>query len=119
VHVQHPLRPGALVQIIDILRDYQQFAYPVRVEIGQRLVRGIGLDRSERAAALIVEVEHQRAIERQRLGRTYLFDTAPLPQPIRPAKGRKPALRRNARAGEDDDVGDVGHARMITREGDR
>ncbi len=44
MHVQQALGPCPLVEIIDILGDDQQFAVPLRVELGERLMRGIGLD---------------------------------------------------------------------------
>ena len=44
VHVEQPRRPGALVQVVDILRDDQQLARPFGIEPRQRAMRGIGLD---------------------------------------------------------------------------
>ena len=48
MHVQQPPRPGALVQVVDILRHDQQIALPCRIQLGQRTMRGIGLDPGER-----------------------------------------------------------------------
>ncbi len=62
MHVQHPRRPSAFVQIIDILGDDQQVALPFAIEPGERQMPGIRRDRRQRRAPLVVEIEHQRTI---------------------------------------------------------
>ena len=113
MHVQHPLRPRPLVQVVDILGDDQQLARPGRVELGERAMRRIGLDRAERRPARVVEAVHKLGIARQRLGRADILDAVPFPQPARAAEGGKPALGGDAGAGEDDDVSEVVHATKV------
>ena len=55
MHVKQPLRTGALVQVIDVLRDQQQIARPSVVEARQCLVRSIWLDRAKLCSTSIVE----------------------------------------------------------------
>ena len=97
MHVQQPLRPGALVQIVDILGDDQQLARPFGIEPRQRPVRRIGLDLAQPRPARVVEAVDQRRIARERLGRRDILDPMPLPQPVRPAEGREPALGARCR----------------------
>ena len=113
MHVQQPLRAGALVQVVDILGDDQQFARPFGVEPRQRAMRRIGLDRRRAGAARVVEAVDQRGIARERLGRRDILDPMAFPQPVRPAKGGEAALGRNAGAGEDDDVADFAHGNAL------
>ncbi len=101
--------PGALVQIVDILRHDQQFARPFGVEPGERAMGGVRLDRLQLRPPRVVEVLHQRRIAPEGLGRADILDPMPLPQSVRPAKGGKPALGRDAGAGKDHDVADVSH----------
>ncbi len=113
VHVQHAVRPGAFVQIVDILRDDQQLAAPFAVQLGQRLVRGVRLLRLDRFAAHVVEAQHKLRIAFERFGRGDILDPVLLPQPAFRAKGVDAAFRAHASAGENDDiayVGSVGHA---------
>ncbi len=84
MHVEQPLRPRALVQVVDILGDDQQFARPLRVEPRQRDMRRIGLDLAQPRPPRIVELLHQRRVARERLGRRDILDPMPLPQPVRP-----------------------------------
>ena len=44
MHVQHPLRAGPLVEVVDILGDDQQVSRPFGVEPRQRFVGRVGLD---------------------------------------------------------------------------
>ena len=62
MHMQQPPRTRALVQVVDILRDDQQFAIPCPVERGQRLMRRIGHDHIQRCAPQVIEAMHQRRI---------------------------------------------------------
>jgi hypothetical protein len=111
MHVEHPLRPAALVQIVDILRDDQQFARP----IGRRAVRARDAPRwarppsaprgagrrsrctssGSRASACGVQTSSTRC---------------PSHNPSGPKRG-DPALGGYARAGEDHDVAKVAHAK--------
>jgi hypothetical protein len=114
------------VQVVDILRDDQQLARPSRIEPGQRVVRGIGRDRGERAAAPVVEVEHRRAIPAERLGRADLLDAViareavgsgdlPIGLAVDRAKRRHAGFGGHAGPGEDHDVADVArHAGLLS-----
>ena len=104
MHVQHPLRPGALMQVVDILGDDQQLARPCGIETRQRAVRRIGLDRRQCRTASVVETVDKIGILRARVGRAHILDAVPFPQPARPAKSGKAALGGDAGAGQDDDV---------------
>ena len=104
MHVQQPFRPGALVQIVDVLRDQQQLARPFGVEPRQRNVRGIRLDRPQLRPPRIVEGMDQRRIALKSLGRRDILDAMSLPQTIGPTEGRETAFGRYAGAGQDDDV---------------
>jgi hypothetical protein len=111
VHVQHALRPGAIVQVVNILGDQQQLAGPLRVEPGERVVRGIGFDLGEVRAAFVVEAVDQLGVVRERLWRAHILDAMPLPQSAGAAKGGDAGFGGNACAGEDDDVADFSHPR--------
>jgi len=114
------------MQIIDILRNDQQFARPVRIETRKRPVRRIGRDRGKRTTALIVEVEHQPTIPQQRLWRADRLDAVilrravasrdlPIGRAVQRAKGRHAGLGGDACPGQDDDVPDIaGHAGLLT-----
>ena len=106
--MDQPLRSGALVQVVDILRDQQQLARPFGIEPRQRLVSGIRLDAAQLLSPRIVEGMDQRRIAAKCLGRADILDAMSLPKPVGPAKGRKAALGRNAGAGQDDDVPNAG-----------
>ena len=74
VHMQHSLRPGALVQIVDVLRDDQQFARPPCIQPRQRPMRRIWFDRRQRRPPRVVKAVHQHRIARQRFGRAHVLD---------------------------------------------
>ena len=114
MHMKQPLRPGPLVQIVDILRDQQQLARPFRIEPRQRAMRGIGLDGPELGPPRVVECMDQRRIAGEGFGRRDILDAMAFPQPVRPAKGREPAFGGDAGAGQDDDVADTREAHPIT-----
>jgi len=79
MHMEHAPRAGALVEIIDILGDDQQFARPCRIEPRQRLVRGIGPHIVQRPAPCIVEVVNQRRIAREGFWGADILDTMIIP----------------------------------------
>lgn len=115
MHVRHPLRPRPLMQVVDILRNNQQFARPFRIQRSQRLMRRIGLYRPKLRPPLVIESVDQLRIAEQRFGRTYILYMMPLPQTIRPAKGGKAALGGNSGARQDNDVANIFHARHEAR----
>ncbi len=104
MHVQQPLRSRPLVKIVDVLRDEQELAGPLRVEPCKRHVPGVGLDGPEPLPPRIVEGVHQRGIAPVRFGRRDILDTVALPQPVRAAECGETALGRHARARQDHDV---------------
>ena len=106
VHVEQALRTGAVVEVVDILRDQQQFPCPGPVEPRERLVRGIGLDGLQLRTALVVEFLDQSGVADKGLGRGDILDPVPFPQTVRPAKGGDAAFGADAGAGEDDDIVD-------------
>ncbi|MNI41815.1 hypothetical protein D3C73_960780 [compost metagenome] len=93
-----------VVQVVDVLRHQQDIARPPRRQIGQRPVRGVGVDARQLAASLVVEVLHQGRVGGEALGRGDGLDTMPLPQAVRGAEGGHAALGRDAGAGQDDEV---------------
>ena len=101
MHVEQPLRARALVQVVDILGDQQQLARPLGVEPRQRVVRRIGLDRSELRPPRVVESVNQRRIAAEGLGRADVLDPMPFPQAVGPAEGREAAFgaKRRRRSG--------------------
>ena len=101
------------MEVVDILRHDQQVAPPLGVEPCQRDVRRIGHHLVQPGAPLVVEAVDEFRVASQRLRRAHVLDAMPLPETVRPAKGRQAAFGGNARAGQDDDVVDVAHARAI------
>lgn len=81
MHMQHPLCPGAFVQIIDILRHDQQFTGKLPVQPRQCLMRRIWLRLLDRLAPHIVETQHQIGIAGEALRRCDILDLVLLPQP--------------------------------------
>ena len=79
MHVQQPPRPGALVQIVDILRDDQQLARPFGIEPRQRRVSGVGLPLGELRPPRIVKGVHQRRIARERFRRADILNAMVFP----------------------------------------
>ena len=113
VHMEHALRPGAFMQVVDILRHDQQLALPFAVEPRQRLMRGVRVLRLDGFAPHVVEAQDQLGIAFEGFGRGDILDPVLLPQSALGAEGVDPAFRADARAGENDDiayVGSVGHA---------
>ena len=101
MHVDQPRRPGAFVQVIDILRDDQQSARPLRIEPGKRMMRGVGHHGFERCAPPVIEAEHQRPVPYQCVRRADLIDAVALRAPVRiddipPAFAAVIAKRRDA-----------------------
>jgi hypothetical protein len=114
VHVEQPLGAGALMQVVDILRDDQQLARPLRVQPCERMVCRVRFHFGQLGATLIVEVVHQHRIAGKRLRRADILDAVTFPEAVRSAKGGQPALGRDAGAGQHDDVLDVSHAGSLT-----
>ena len=62
MHVKQPFCSGALMQVIDILRDNQEVAWPFGIEPRQRQMRRIGLDYVQLCTSCIVEFVDQPRI---------------------------------------------------------
>ena len=99
MHVQQPPRPSTFVQIVDVLRDDQQFARPFSIEPRQREMSGVRLDLAQPRATGIVELMHQRRIALVGLRGRNILDSVPFPQAVGGAKRRQSALRADPRAG--------------------
>ena len=94
------------MQIVYVLGDEKKLAGPLRIEPGQGLVRRVWLNRAEPCASRVIESVDQPRIAAKRLRRGDILDAMAFPQAVRPAEGRKPALRRYAGAGQDHDIVD-------------
>ena len=75
-----------IVQIIDILRDDQNGAWPFCRQSGQGVMRGIGANRFQLRPSLVVEFMHKRRIGGKTFGCGNIFDAMSAPQPIRSTK---------------------------------
>lgn len=107
--VDEALRPGTVMQVIDILGDDQELARPFGVEPRQRAVRRVRFDRPKLLPPLIVEAMDQLRIAAQRLRGADILDAMALPQSVRAAEGREAAFGGDAGACQNDDVADLGH----------
>src|SRR4051794_40883293 len=115
MHVKQPPRAGTLVKVVDILGDQQQLATPFCIELRERLMGRVGLNRAELRAASIVKGMNQLRIASIRLGRTDIFHAVAFPKTVGTAKSRKATLSRNTRTSEHHDVPYVGmiHRRSL------
>ncbi|CAA9511990.1 MAG: hypothetical protein AVDCRST_MAG62-591 [uncultured Sphingomonas sp.] len=62
IHVEQPPRPGALMQVVDVLRDDQQVARLLRVQAGECPVGSVRLDHVQLGAAVVAKVVCQTGI---------------------------------------------------------
>ena len=92
MHVQQPRRPGALMQIVDILCDQQQLTRPFGIQSCERLMSGIGLDSSKLCPPGVVEGVNESGIPAESLGRANILDPVALPQSVGATEGRQAAL---------------------------
>jgi len=92
------------VEIIYILRPYQDLAggIPSPGKLGRS--GRIGLDFKEILTALVVKFMNQVEIPDKGLGCGHVFDAVLLPEPSGPAEGLNPRLCRNYCSGENDDI---------------
>ena len=104
MHMDQPLRPGSLVQIVNVLSNEQQPAGPLAIKPCERLMRVIGLHGPKLRPPRIVEAMHQPGIAPKRLGRRDVFDAVAFPQTVGPAEGCKTALSGYTCTGQNDDV---------------
>ena len=99
MHVQQSLGPSTFVQIVDVLRDDQQFARPFSIEPRQREMSGIGRNFPQSRPPRVVKLMDQFGIARERLRGRNILDPVPFPQAVGGAKRRQSALRADPRAG--------------------
>ncbi len=107
MHVEQPPRPGAFVQVVDVLRDEKQLARPVRIEPRQSEVRGVGHHLAQPCPARVVKLVHERGVAGIGFGCRDILDPVAFPQAIGGTKGGEPALGGDAGTGEDDNVADM------------
>ena len=96
-------RPGALVQVVDVLGDHEQVVAELALEAGERIVRGVRHGLRHGVPAQVVEALHRVGVAGERLGGRDVLDAVPLPQPAGVAEGGHAALGRDAGAGEHDE----------------
>ena len=104
MHVDQPLRAGALVKVVDILGDQQEITWPFGLEPRKCLVRRVGTDARKFRSPSIVEAVNQCRIPAEGLGRSHVFNAVAFPQAVGAAKGCEAAFGRNAGARQDHDV---------------
>jgi len=95
------------MQIVDILCDQEQLTSPFGIQSCQRLVSGIGLNRSKLCPPGVVEGVDESGVPAERRGRADILDPVALPQSVGSTEGREAALGRDACAGQYDYVIDV------------
>ena len=107
--VQNIAASATLVKIIDILRAERELppllADPLRFELCQRDVTGVGRHQWELRSASIVERVDLVRVRGEARCRAHLFDSMVLPQTLCVTKGGKAALGRYSGACQDQDVG--------------
>lgn len=106
MHMQQPLCAAAFVQVINILRNNQQRAFPFGVQTPQREMRGIGFLGLNRFAPHVVETQDKVGVARKSLGCRDILDAMLFPQTAASAKGIDPAFRADPRTGQDHNVSD-------------
>ena len=107
--MQDAVRPGALVQVVDVLRHQRQPAAALRqfdLEPRQREMRRVGLRAAHVAPAQIIEGEYGLGIALEPFRRRQLHRIEARPDPLARlvAERAEAALGRNAGAGQDEDV---------------
>jgi hypothetical protein len=113
--VDQALGPSSFVQVIDILSDDQQIAWPLSVKRSQCPMREIWIDLMQLGAPLVIESMHKGGVMRQRFWRADVLDMVTFPQTIRAAKGGKAAFSRDTSASQDHDIGYVVHCLNLSR----
>ena len=98
------------MQGIDVLRDDDDAAFMLALQLGQGEMRGIWLDAAAQLAPHIVEFEDLMRIALEALRRRHLAIVDLGPDAILVAEGGNAGLRGDAGAGEDDDAVVAGHA---------
>ena len=102
VQVQHLRRTGALVQIVDVLRNDAHGV--VLFHLGQQLVAAIGARFHQLPAQAVVKLVDKIRIALPAFGRRHLFHGMGLPKSAAVAEGGEAALGTHPRAGEHHDL---------------
>ena len=92
MHVQHAMRAGPLVQVVDVLGDDEQVVAEHGLEPREGEMRRVRLGERHGVASRVVEVLHGVGIALERLGGRDVFDAMALPQPAGVAKRGHSAL---------------------------
>lgn len=116
MHMEHALSAAPFMQVIDILRDDQQFARPFRIQPGESLMRRVWLHLAQRFAPHVVETQHEVGIARKTLWRGDVFHPVLLPQSAGIAERIDPTFSRYAGTGQDHDIANVTHLPHEARE---
>ena len=99
VQMRHPRRSGALVEVIDVLRQHLDLEIPLQLRDGP--MPGVRLGGEHLAAAFVVKFDHGGAVVRQGFGRADILDAVVGPQAVRIAErgktavGAHPGARKN------------------------
>lgn len=99
VQMRHPRRSGALVEVIDILRQHLDLESRSRLRDGP--MPGVRLGGEHLATAFVVKFDHGGAVVRQGFGRADILDAVVGPQAVRIAErgkaavGAHPGARKN------------------------
>jgi hypothetical protein len=106
VHVDEVAAAGPLVQVVDVLGDQQHLPRMFGLQPREREVRRVraGLRADQVAATLIVEAVHQCGVGGVTFRAGNILHPVLLPDPVGRPEGADAGLRRDARAGEDDDA---------------
>ena len=89
MHMNQILAACPLVQIVDVLRDQEEFPAEFMLELRQRRMSGIGryLRRQQLSSALVIEFVHQLWISRKTFQRCDIIDVMIGPQTLCSPKG--------------------------------
>ena len=76
MHMNQILAACTLVQIVDVLRDQEEFPAEFMLELCQRRMSGIGryLRRQQLSSALVIECVHQLWVSRKTFQRCDIID---------------------------------------------
>ena len=96
------------MQVIHVLRNEQQFAWPFGIEQSQRQMRRIGFNFVQLCPPRVVEFVHQRRIASICFWSANILNPVPFPQAIRPTERREAAFRADPGPGQDNDAAQAG-----------
>src|SRR5204863_2350915 len=102
VNLDHPFIPRPLMQPVDVLRDEEETVLQALLDLGEGMMSRVRLDVLGLTTTQRIELPDKMRISFESLGRGDIFDPVLLPQAVRVPKCGKTALRRNARAGQNE-----------------